>query len=997
MLHDDSFGQRLKQRRKTLEFTQDDLARRVGCAVVTIRKIESGELRPSRLVAERLADQLQVPEAERAAFIAHARGEVQIRRSNLPAPTTSLVGRAAELARAHEVLRSDARLLTLTGTPGIGKTRLGLQLAHELQPAFPDGVFFVSLTSISDHDLVLSTIAQTLGLPERWSPPIQQQLVDFLHDKQLLLLLDNFEHVLASAAQIADLLTAAPKVMVIITSRAVLHLSGEHVLLVPPLDTPASQPAEHAAAERLTALAEYPSVALFLERARAASPTFKLTKANAQAIADICIGLEGIPLAIELAAARVRVFSPPALLARLERRLTVLTGGAHDLPTRQQTLRGTIDWSYQLLEPDDQAVFRKLACFVGGWSLEAAEAVCAPQPDAPARPLLDSIESLLNQSLIQSHEDATGESRFTMLETIREYALEQLHDSGQYAAARQRHSAFFTAFASAAEPQLQGADQLLWLNRLETDHGNLRAAMEWSRTPGGDPQHGLMIAGSIWIFWQTHNHVSEGRARFAAALAEAPQPSIARAKALNGAGFLARCQHELVQAQELLEESISLFQQLGDQRGAAHALNNLGTVAVDQYDYERAVSLCSESLAISRRLGDRMLCSWALTNLGHLAALRYNYAESARLYAESLALFQELGARRGIAHAISNLARIAYLRYDYAEAEERYHEAITIFRALDDRHSAGQTLLSLADVALAQDKLAYALDLIEQGQAMLRALGNKQSLGMAIALRGQIAELQDSPEQARSYYQESLAMFRLVGDQSGAAKAILGMSNALLMRGDSGMARQWLNAYVALASELRQPRMLAVGICIRDAVDIASSTSTAIVQLETDLAQFQAEQNEWGVGIALHMLGIALLRLGHLDRAQACYMRSLAIAYESNDACGIPMRLMGLAAVALGQGRSQDAIRLGAAAEAARQTFGVGQVSSAMITLDRDQYAATTRALAAASGSTLAQLAAALPHTSSAEAALENAFGPGAVQYIRSYQGEQLPAGYAPL
>jgi predicted ATPase/DNA-binding XRE family transcriptional regulator len=452
MHENESFGRWLKCRRKARGLTQGELARQVGCAVVTLRKIEADELRPSRQIAARLTEQLGVGADEGASAVALARGERLPRRNNLPTPATSLVGRSEEVAAVVALLRGPSRLVTLSGAPGIGKTRLGIQVAATLLDQFAGGVYFVELAPVRDPDLVLRTIARALDVQEHGAAPLLDQLASYLHGKPTLLVLDNFEHLLSGAPQIAELLSAVPTLKVLVTSRTVLHLSGEFVVAVSPLALPKAADLGTEAAPLCALLQQYPAIALFAERARAISPSFVLTEANVWVVAAICAELDGIPLAIELAAMRSRMFSAPTLLARLEHRLDLLTRGPQDLPERQRTLRATIDWSYELLDPEERKLLRRMAIFAGGCTLDAAEAVMREQPrtlevgaPAPAEhglqaPIIDLVAALLDHSLLYQQQGEDGEPRFVMLATVREYALSQLAESGELEALLRRAS-----------------------------------------------------------------------------------------------------------------------------------------------------------------------------------------------------------------------------------------------------------------------------------------------------------------------------------------------------------------------------------------------------------------------------------------------------------------------------------------------------------------------------------------------------------------------------
>ncbi len=567
-----TFGPWLRRCRRALDLTHAELAAAVGCSVSALRKFEAGDLRPSRPLAQALAGALHIASEDRDAFIRFARempGNTPARlpetvsqdhpapsdcvASNLPVPPTALIGREQECAALGQLLcRSDTRLVTLTGPGGIGKTRLAIQVAAELERAYANGVVYVALAPIRAPDLVAPTIAQMLGiteLPVQVGPvlPLMERLINYLREKQLLLLLDNFEQVMDAAPLLATLLAASPGLQVLVTSRAPLRLRGEQEFPVPPLALPPRpHTAKYSASGNLdeqramlmaptTArpwedLTHYAAVRLFVERARNVRPDFQLTEADATAVVAICARLDGLPLAIELAAARCRLFAPEALLALLDRRLALLSDGPRDLPARQQTLRAEIGWSYDLLAPADQQLFRQLSVFAGGWTLTAVEAIATANPQVAGRSnVLDGLASLVEHSLVRRAEGSPGIPRFTMLETIREYALEQLVVSGEADPIQERHADYYVMLAESAEPELRGPQQDVWLERLEAEHDNLRAALDWCLrirdepcepiAAGADSQSapqsgamlGLRLAGALWLYWYYRGYIDEGR------------------------------------------------------------------------------------------------------------------------------------------------------------------------------------------------------------------------------------------------------------------------------------------------------------------------------------------------------------------------------------------------------------------------------------------------------------------------------------------------------
>ncbi|GAC1349466.1 MAG: hypothetical protein NVSMB27_22870 [Ktedonobacteraceae bacterium] len=711
------------------------------------------------------------------------------RPNNLPIQPTPFIGREREVAAVTQLLRRpDVRLVTLSGPGGVGKTRLALQVAAELCDDFIDGVFVVALAPINAPDQVVSALAQTLGIDESSNLPLFSLLEAALKEKQLLLLLDNFEQVVEAAVLLSKLLAACPRLKVVATSRMGLHLRAEHEFVVPPLSVPTLKHLPD-----LKALSHYEAVALFIERAQSTRPDFQVTNANAPAVAAICAHLDGLPLAIELAAARIKHFSPHTLLARLEQGLSILSGGARDLPVRQQTLHGTISWSYDLLSPEDQQLFRHLAVFVDGWSLEAAEALCEARGGL-SEDMLEGMASLVDKSLLRQEEQAAGETRFWMLQTLREFGLEQLARSAELEATRQAHAEYYLRLAEEAQPSLQATEQGRWMARLEQEHENLRAALSWllaqARVGGEQSKHqaerALRFCTALSWFWSIRGYSREGQTFLEQALALRESVSaLVRARAFYTAAELAFLLDDQERTERLSRESLHLFRELGNKAGMADALFLLGTSAWAKGEYTLA---------------------WSQSE-------------------EAASLYQERGERWKRGRCLTQLARISTAQGEYEQAQGLLEQSLEIYRALGDKERLGWVLYLLARLFFLSGRdPAAARSLTEQSLTLLGEIDNPWSRAYPLVLFGQITLQQDGHTQARDLFEEGRSSFKEAGDQSGMADALVGLASVATMQGDFVAARDLYQQSLLILQRIQYQEL--IPFCLEGLAAVATELGT---------------------------------------------------------------------------------------------------------------------------------------------------------------------------
>jgi predicted ATPase/class 3 adenylate cyclase/Tfp pilus assembly protein PilF len=718
--------------------------------------------------------------------------------NNLPHQLTSFVDRVREMAEVKRLL-SAGRLVTLTGSGGCGKTRLAIQAAADLVDGFGDGVWLVELAALADHALAPQAVASAVGVREQPGRPLLATLSDHLQSRRLLLVLDNCEHLLAACAHLAyTLLSACPDVRILATSREPLGIAGETTWRVPSLSAP--DPNRLPPLERLT---EVDAVRLFVDRATAMLPEFRVTTERAPFVAQICHRLDGIPLAIELAAARVKVLPVEQIARRLDDAFQLLTAGSRTALLRQQTLRAAMDWSYVLLSPQEQVLFRRLAVFAGGFTLEAVEDVCSDGPVPRAR-VLDLLSALVDKSLVVA--DVQGaQGRYGMLETVRQYAREKLREADEEPERRRRHRDWFVSLAEQAELELVGAGQAAWLARLEAEHSNLLAALEWNG-PAGDGNSALRLAGALSRFWWMRGHLAIGRRWTERLLERHPDASAAlRARALLGAGMLAWAESDYQAASGRCEESLVLARALDDRRGIMDALNGLGLVAWAQGEYRVARASYEEALVLARALDDRRRTGVLQSNLGRVAAVQGDFAAARAHHEESLRIHREQGDAHAIATSLANLGFVAAGEGDMLRARALLEESLAIRRTLGDKVNVAASLNRLGLVEYHAGEYGRAAALVAEALILARELGDKEAIADGVSVKARLASRRTAGRDAADLWRQSLVLRRTMGDRRGLAECLEGLAAAAHAGGDQKMAVRLLAAAATIRERIGAP------------------------------------------------------------------------------------------------------------------------------------------------------------------------------------------------
>ncbi|MDQ3022248.1 MAG: tetratricopeptide repeat protein [Bacteroidota bacterium] len=836
--------------------------------------------------------------------------------NNLPVQLTSFIGREEEMMQVKKLIKQ-THLLTLTGSGGSGKTRLALQVAAGVIDDFANGVWFVHLASIFDPALLPQAIMKVFGLKEEPKRSLEDTLCDYLKDKEILIILDNCEHLIEQCAKLTEkLLCTSPKLKIIATSREALRCSGEQTYRVLSLDTP--NPKDKISPEKLS---QYEAVRLFIERAMSVDSTFHVNNNNAHALAHICYQLDGIPLAIELAAARTKVLSVEKICERLNDRFNLLIGGKRTALPRQQTLKALVDWSYDLLTEKEKILWRRLTVFAGGWTIEAAEEVCFDEK-IKKEDVLELLNQLTEKSIIIFERE---KERYRVLETLKQYGEEKLREANEEEEILSKHLHYFVEISETAEPKLNGSEIQIWLEKLEADHINLRSAIEWS-IRDGNKEEGSRLAEALGYFWIIRGHYSTGRRLLESILDKAQ--GVSRnllAKLLNRLGSIVMNLGEYEQAQKYYEESLSLRREMEDKRGIAVSLNSLGGVAFHQGNYEQAQRLYEESLALSREVGEERGIATSLNGLGIVALDRGNYEQAQKFYEESLTISFKREGKRGITDSVplNNLGDIAYNWGNYEQAQKLYEEGLALSWEIGEKGGIAHSLNNLGNVALDKGDYEQAQKLYEESLALTREMGEKRGIAHSLNNLGNVALDKGNYEQAEKFFEEGLALTREMGEKRGIAASLSNLGNVARNQENYGQAQKFYEESLTLRFEMEDKTGIAESLKgLGNVAHNQRNYEQAQKYYEESLTLRHEIGDNSGIAESLNSLGNFALNQGNYESAQKFYEESLILRLETGYKHKISHNLLGFAGILCAANKLSMAVMLLGAVDAALKFMG---------------------------------------------------------------------------
>lgn len=790
------------------------------------------------------------------------------RPNNLPVQLTSFIGREDEIKQIKNAFKQ-TRLLTLTGSGGSGKTRLSLQISADVIDDFENGVWFIEIASLSDAVSLLQAIMKVFGLKEQPKRNPEETICEYLHEKEMLVILDNCEHLIAPCAYLAViLLSNSPKLKIISTSREALRCDGEQIHRVRSLDSP--DPNEEISPENLL---QYEAVRLFMERALLINKDFRLTNDNAPYLKEICYRLDGIPLAIELAAARTKILSVEKIFDRLKDRFRLLSGGIRTALPRQQTLKALIDWSHDLLTDEEKIFWRRLSVFTAGWTIEAAEEVCSDEILEKER-ILALSDQLAEKSIIVYDPE---KERYRILETIKQYGEEKLREANETESVKAKHLYYFMDFAEKSEVKLKGSEEKIWLEILETEQSNIQSAIEWSATKAGEKEEGARLASASQIFWSIRGHITTGKRLLESVLANQSEVSkevLGKVKTRLGSQLIFLGEFE--KSKEYLEEGLMLLRECGEKIVITDTINMLGNVEMYLGDYRMAQKLFEENLSISRSTGNKHVMALTLNNLGNKKYIEGNYAEAQRLYEESLALRRELGNVQGIAISLYNLGNITLDQGEYEKSRKLFEESLEISREIGDKRMIASSLNCLGGIATIQEEYERARKLIEESLTLNRGIGEKRNIARSLSFLGRLEQNLGFYEKAQNIFEETFALTSQIGEKNGIAFALNDLGNVLFLLENYEQSQKYYEESLALRQELSEKRAIA--------------------------------QSLWDMGNVLYITG-------KYEKARKYFTGCLELRIETGESINIPPTLIGLACAIADKDMSLSAILLGAAEE----------------------------------------------------------------------------------
>ena len=786
------------------------------------------------------------------------------RPNNLPVQLTSFIGREKEMKHVKETLKL-SRLVTLTSAGGSGKTRLALQTGAEVIDEYEHGVWFVDLAALNDPALLTSTIIDALGIKEESKKTTEETLIDFLKGKEILILLDNCEQLIHACANLTErFLSSCPKLKIIATSREALNCQGEITYRIPPLTIP--DPNSNSTPEQLT---QYESVRLFIERALVVNPEFRVNNKNAPALAEICSRLDGIPLAIELAAARTKVLSVEKIYERLDDRFSLLTGGKRTALPRQQTLRALIDWSYDLLSEEEKILWCRLSVFSGGWTLDAAEEICSDEVISKSL-ILDLLSQLTEKSVIIFDE---SKERYRILESIKQYGIEKLSDGhGIFL----RHLNFFLELSEKAEPELRGENAKFWLDTIDADHSNFISAIDWS-VNNENAEKGGLVAAAIGEFLSTTGHYSTGIRLVENILqSSGVLDKSVKSKVLSLIGSLKMDQGDYEQAKKYTEESLDIRKEVGDNYGIVVSVNNLGCISFHQGDYDRAKKYFGESLAINKEIGDKKVIAASMANLGNISYYQGDYEQAKEYYKDCLAISKEIGDKKLISISFNSLGSISYVLGDSEQAKEYYEESLSIRKEFGDRKGMADSINNLGYIANYQGDYEQARKYFNESMDISKEIGNKTGIATSMDNMGNTSYTLGDYEQAEKYYKECLSIYESIGDRKGMADSMNNLGGVIYAQGDNEQAKTYFEESLAIKKEFGDRK---------------------------------------GMADSMNNLGRLARHRGDYEQARKYHEGSLVFKKEIGDKPGVAITLIYLARLLELNKKHFDAIRLLCAAE----------------------------------------------------------------------------------